>query len=335
MTLPDAMDFIAFDAPGTPSVLYLSRQPIPRPGPGELLIRVLAAGVNRPDIFQRKGFYPAPAGASPVLGLEVAGIVAAVGADVPEGAIGQQVVALTNGGAYAQYVAVPAGQCLRWPRGLNAIQAAALPEAAFTVWFNLFESGGLAAGGTALVHGGSSGIGTTAIQYATALGARVFVTAGSDVKCAACLKLGAAAAINYRTQDFGQEIARLTGGRGVDVILDMVGASYLDRNLASLAEGGALVFIAFLGGNKADGVNLGQIQQRRLKITGSTLRARNAEAKAAIAASVRRVFWPLLDAGLARPVIHATFPLAEAAAAHRMVEQGDHIGKVVLTVADS
>jgi putative PIG3 family NAD(P)H quinone oxidoreductase len=333
MTLPDAMDFIDFDQPGSPSVLYLARKPVPQPGPGELLIRVQAAGVNRPDIFQRKGFYPPPAGASPVLGLEVAGTIAEAGEGVPRAAIGSQVVALTNGGGYAQYVTVPYGQCLRWPANLNAIQAAALPETAFTVWYNLFESGGLTAGKSALVHGGSSGIGTAAIQFGAALGAKVFVTAGSEAKCQACRELGAAAAINYRTQDFAAEIARLTNNRGVDVILDMVGASYLDRNLASLAEGGALVFIAFLGGNKADGVQLGQIQQRRLKITGSTLRARSTEAKAAIAASVRRIFWPLLDAGLGRPIIHATFPLAEAAAAHRLMEQGDHIGKIMLTVA--
>jgi putative PIG3 family NAD(P)H quinone oxidoreductase len=326
MPLPDTMDFVHYDQPGSPSVLYLARKQLPQPAPGELLIRVHAAGVNRPDIFQRKGFYPPPAGASPILGL------VAAGEGVPPGCIGRQVTALTNGGGYAQYVTAPHGQCLRWPTGLDAVQAAALPETAFTVWYNLFETGGLAAGKSALVHGGSSGIGTAAIQFGAALGARVFVTAGSAAKCEACLKLGAAAAINYRTQDFAAEIARLTNHRGVDVILDMVGASYLDRNLASLAEGGALVFIAFLGGNKADGIQLGQIQQKRLKITGSTLRARNSEAKAAIASAVRRVFWPLVDAGLARPVIHATFPLAEAAAAHRMLEQGDHIGKIVLTV---
>lgn len=331
---PTEMDHITYDEPGSPSVLYRARGPLPRPGPGELLIRVLAAGLNRPDIFQRRGFYPPPPGASPILGLEVAGVIAAAGEGVPPQAIGRQVCALTNGGGYAEYVTVPFGQCLRWPDGFDAITAAALPETSFTVWHNLFELGALTNGQTALVHGGSSGIGTTAIQYATALGARVFATAGSEEKCAACLKLGAAAAINYRTQDFAAEVTRLTGGRGVDVVLDMVGASYLERNLASLTEGGRLVFIAFLGGATAERVNLGPIQHKRLTVTGSTLRPRSAEVKAGIANGLRRVVWPLLDLGLARPVIHAVFPLAEAAAAHRALEQGDHVGKIILRVAE-
>jgi NADPH2:quinone reductase len=333
MTPPD-MDYIAFDEPGSPSVLYVSRMPVPRPGPGELLIRVLAAGLNRPDVFQRKGFYPAPKGASPILGLDVAGVIADVGEGVPRASIGSRVCALTNGGGYAQYVAVPYTQCLRWPQGYDAVHAAALPESSFTVWHNLFDRGGLIGGRTALVHGGSSGIGTAAIQYGTALGAKIYVTAGSDPKCEACLKLGAEAAINHRTQDFAQEIASLTGGRGVDVVMDMVGATYLDRNLACLAEEGRLVFIAFLGGAVAENLNLSIIQHRRLTVTGSSLRPRNTEQKAAIANAARRVLWPLLDQGVARPIIHATFPMAEVTAAHRMLEQGDHIGKLVLVVAE-
>jgi NADPH2:quinone reductase len=331
--IPPEMDCISYDEPGPPSVLYLTRLPTPQPLPGELLIRVMAAGLNRPDIFQRKGFYPPPAGASPILGLEVAGEIVEVGEGVPRDAIGRLVCALTNGGGYAHYVAVPSGQCLRWPSGYDALQAAALPETSFTVWHNLFERGRLEGGQSALIHGGSGGIGTTAIQDASALGARVFTTAGSDDKCAACRKLGAEAAINYRTQDFAAEVARLTGGRGVDVILDMVGASYLERNLASLADDGRLLFIAFLGGNTAEKVDLGLIQRRRLTLTGSTLRPRKSEAKTAMATGLRRIVWPLLDLGLARPVIHATFPLAEAAAAHRALEQGEHIGKIMLTVA--
>jgi NADPH2:quinone reductase len=331
---PPEMDYIAFDEPGSPSVLYVARMEVPRPGPGELLIRVLAAGLNRPDVFQRKGFYPPPKGASPILGLDVAGVIADVGEGLPRASIGSKVCALTNGGGYAQYVTVPYSQCLRWPKGFDAVHAAALPEASFTVWYNLFELGRLTGGRTALVHGGSSGIGTAAIQFGTALGAKIYVTAGTDPKCEACLKLGAEAAINHRAQDFGVEIARLTGGRGVDVVLDMVGASYLDRNLACLAEEGRLVFIAFLGGTVAEKLNLSLIQHRRLTLTGSTLRPRKMEEKAAIANAVRRVFWPLLDQGVARPVIHATFPMTEVTAAHRMLEQGDQIGKIVLTVAE-
>ena len=331
--IPAEMSFVSFNTPGSPNVLEMARGPVPEPRAGEVLIRVAAAGINRPDIFQRQGHYPAPAGASPVLGLEVAGDIVATGADVPLAAIGKPVCALTNGGGYAEYVTVPAGQVLRLPQGFSMVQAAALPETSFTVWHNLFERGRLAAGKTALIHGGSSGIGTTAIQYAHALGARIIVTAGSAAKCEACLGLGADLAINYREQDFAEAIRTHTAGRGVNVILDMVGAPYLDRNLACLAEDGVLVYIAFLGGAVANSVNLGILQRRRLTLTGSTLRPRNAEVKAGIAAGLRRVIWPLLDAGLATPVIHATYPLANVADAHRALESGRVIGKIVLTVA--
>ncbi len=333
--IPAEMSFIACDTPGPPDVLTIARGPVPQPKPDELLIRVVAAGINRPDIFQRQGHYPAPAGASPILGLEVAGEIVAVGADLPPAAIGRPVCALTNGGGYAEYVAVPAGQVLRLPHGYAMVQAAALPETSFTVWHNLFERGRLAAGQTALIHGGSSGIGTTAIQYAKALGAHVITTAGSAEKCAACTALGADLAINYTDQDFAEAVRAHTNGRGVNVILDMVGAPYLDRNLLSLAEDGTLVYIAFLGGVVASSVNLGVIQRKRLTITGSTLRPRKPEVKAGIAAALRRVVWPLLDSGLAAPVIHATYPLHDAASAHRALEAGSHIGKIVLTVAQN
>jgi putative PIG3 family NAD(P)H quinone oxidoreductase len=330
---PREMDYVAFDQPGPPGVLHIARAPIPRPGPGELLIRVLAAGINRPDIFQRKGFYPPPPGANPGLGLEVAGVIADVGDDMPRESIGRRVCALTNGGGYAEYVTVPFGQCLRWPKGYDAVHAAALPETAFTVYHNLFTLGGIARNRRGLIHGGSSGIGTTAIQFAAAVGATVYATAGTEAKCEACRGLGAAAAINYRTQDFVAEIAKLTNNRGVHVILDMVGASYLDRNLASLAEDGRLVFISFLGGTTVEKLDLSVIQRRRLTLTGSALRPRSTEVKASIANGLRRVIWPLLDAGSIKPVIQATFPLREAVAAHRAMEQGEHIGKFVLTVA--
>ena len=262
----------------------------------------------------------------------MAGEVVGIGAGVPDEAMGRQVCALTNGGGYAQYCAVQASQALRWPKGYDAIQAAALPETSFTVWQNLFVLAGLREGRTALVHGGTSGIGTTAIQYAAALGATVYATAGTAAKCAACVQLGAAAAINYRSQDFRAEIARLTGGRGVDAILDMVGAPYIERNLACLAEDGRLAFIAFLGGAVVEKLNLGIIQNRRLTLTGSALRPRTREVKAEIARALRRIIWPILDAGRAAPVIQRVFPLAEAAQAHAAMEQGDHVGKFVLAV---
>ncbi len=333
MRLPETMTIIAAEAPGGPEVLKPATAPVPAPKADEVLIRVLAAGVNRPDVAQRQGSYPPPPGASPVIGLEVAGEVVARGAEVAGFAVGDRVCALTNGGAYAEYCTAPAAQALPWPNGYDALRAAALPETYFTVWANLFGHGRLAAGEAALVHGGSSGIGVTAIQLAKAFGATVYATAGSEAKCAACEALGADAAINYRTQDFQKEVEALTRGRGVDVILDMVGASYFPRNLRSLALDGRLVLIAFLGGAKVENADLVPIMTRRLTVTGSTMRPRTTAQKGAIAAALREKVWPLLDEGKCGPQIHATFPLAAAAAAHALMESSAHIGKIMLTVA--
>lgn len=327
------MDFIDCPVPGGPEALLPARGDVPAVRAGELLIRVAWAGVNRPDVAQRQGRYPPPKDASRIIGLEVAGEVAAVGADAAGWQRGDAVCALTNGGGYAGYVAVPAAQCLPVPRGYTLQQAAALPETYFTVWANLFGHGRLAAGESCLIHGGTSGIGTTAIQLARAFGAVPYATAGSDEKCAACVELGAAAAINYRREDFAAEIKRLTDSRGVDVVLDMVGAPYAARNLASLALDGRLVIIAFLQGSKVEGLDLLPIMTRRLSVTGSTMRPRTAAEKGAIAADLLRAVWPILEAGEAAPVIHATFPLALAAKAHALMESSAHIGKILLEVA--
>ena len=333
MSLHTTMTIIAADGAGGPEVLKPSTAPVPTPKPDEVLIRVLAAGVNRPDVAQRQGAYPPPPGASPIIGLEVSGEVVAVGAAVTAYRIGDKVCALTNGGGYAQYCVAPAAQTLPWPKGYDAIRAAALPETCFTVWANLFGHGRLAPGETALIHGGTSGIGVTAIQLAKAFGAVVFTTAGSDDKTAACLRLGADAAINYRTHDFQAEIKTLTDGRGVDVILDMIGAAYFPRNIRSLAMDGRLVLIAFLGGSKVEALDLAPIMTRRLTVTGSTMRPRSTTQKGALAAELREKVWPLLDAGQCAPVIHTVFPMAEAAAAHALMESSAHIGKIMLTVA--
>jgi len=335
MTLPADMTYIAHGAGGRPDVLVPARGPLPVPAADEVLIRVLATGVNRPDVAQRQGTYPPPKGASPLLGLETAGEVVAAGAAVTQWRVGDRVCALTNGGAYAEYCVAPETQTLPWPKGYDALHAAALPETYFTVWANLFDLGHLAAGQTALVHGGSSGIGVTAIQLGAAFGARMIATAGSDEKCAACVKLGAHAAINYRTADFVEEVKRLTDGKGVQVVLDMVGAPYFARNLRCLALDGRLVIIAFLQGSKLDTFDLTPIMTRRLTVTGSTMRPRTTAQKGAIAAALRAKVWPLLDAGKAGPVIHATFPLAQAAEAHRLMESSAHIGKIMLKVADA
>ena len=332
MTLPAQMTFITMDAPGGPAVLKPAMGPLPAPKADEILIRVLAAGVNRPDVAQRTGNYPPPPGASPIIGLEVAGEVAAVGAEVTGWAAGDKVCALTNGGGYAEYCVAPGAQCLPWPAGYDAIRAGALPETFFTVWANLFQGGRLASGETALIHGGSSGIGTTAIQLAKAFGAKVFVTVGSNEKAAACVKLGADAAINYRTQDFQVEVKTLTEGRGVDVILDMVGAPYAEKNIRSLAMDGRLVFIAFLEGSRTEKLDLLNIMTRRLTLTGSTMRPRTTAQKAAIADDLRAQVWPLLNQGKCAPVIHQVFSLAEAAAAHALMESSAHIGKIMLRV---
>jgi putative PIG3 family NAD(P)H quinone oxidoreductase len=318
--------------PGAPDVLVPAERPRPEPGPNEVLIKVAAAGVNRPDVMQRRGQYPPPPGASDIPGLEIAGIVESVGSGVPEFRAGDRVCALVAGGGYAEYCVAPAPQCLPVPAGLSFVQAAGLPETFFTVWSNVFERGRLTAGETLLVHGGTSGIGTTAIQLARAKGARVFATAGSAAKCAACERLGAELAINYREADFVAALRERTAGRGVNVILDMVGGEYVGRNIEALGMDGRLVQIAVLGGAKAQ-INMLPIMQRRLTITGSTLRARPVAEKGAIAAALRLEVWPLLASGAVAPVIFQTFPLAGAADAHRVMESGAHIGKLVLETA--
>jgi NADPH2:quinone reductase len=326
------MRYVAATAAGGPEVLALATTARPVPGAHEALIRVQAAGVNRPDVAQRLGLYPPPPGASPILGLEVAGEVVALGQAVAGLEVGDNVCALTNGGGYAEYCVAPATQCLPWPRGYDAVRAAALPETYFTVWANLFVHGRFARGESLLVHGGTSGIGTTAIQLAHAFDGRVYATAGSDEKCAACVRLGAASAINYRTEDFALRVAALTAGRGVDVVLDIVGAPYFERNLACLAQDGRLVEVATQQGAIAERLDLFLVMRKRLTITGSTMRPRTTAEKAAIAADLRREVWPLLDAARVAPVIHATFPLEQAAAAHRLLESSVHVGKLVLTL---
>ncbi|MGE4061795.1 MAG: NAD(P)H-quinone oxidoreductase [Rhodospirillaceae bacterium] len=328
-SLPDTMTCVEIKAPGGPEQLVAATRPCPRPRAHEVLIEVKAAGVNRPDIVQRKGLYPPPAGASDLPGLEVAGIVIASGTEVASFKPGDEVCALTPGGGYATHCVAPAGACLPLPRGYDWIQAAALPETFFTVWHNVFERGDLKAGEVFLVHGGSSGIGTTAIQLAHAFGGFVIATAGSDEKCAACRALGADLAINYRTADFVEEIKGKAPGGGVDVILDMVGGDYVARNIRCLKPDGRLINIAFLGGAKAE-LDLTPVMVKRLTLTGSTLRPRDDAFKARLAAALKERVWPLLEAGDVKPVIHATFPLAQAADAHRLMESSSHVGKIVL-----
>ncbi len=325
------MTAIEIAAPGAPDVLRPVTLPVPRPGAGEVLIRVAAAGVNRPDVLQRQGAYPPPPGASPLPGLEVAGTVAAVGDPTGDAgpAVGDAVCALTPGGGYAEYCLTPAPQCLPVPRGLTEVEAAALPETFFTVWANVFDRGRLRRGESFLVHGGSSGIGTTAIQLAAAFGARVFATAGSAEKCRACESLGAERAIDYHREDFVEAVHALTDGAGVDLVLDMVGGDYVGRNIDALAVDGRHVSIAFLAGPTVT-FNMQKMMVKRLTLTGSTLRPRPVADKAAIARSLREKVWPLLVAGTVKPVIDATFPLADAAKAHAHMESGRHIGKIVL-----
>ena len=331
--LPDTMRYVVASAAGGPEVLGPGTTAVPRPAADEVLIRVLAAGVNRPDVAQRKGLYPPPPGASPILGLEVAGDVVAAGAEVMGIAVGDKVCALVNGGGYAEYCTAPATQCLPWPTGYDAIRAAALPETFFTVWANLFLHGRLQRGESVLIHGGTSGIGVTAIQLAREFGARVYATAGSDEKCTACVRLGATAAINYKTADFAERIAELTGSHGVDVIIDIVGAPYFERNLKSLALDGRLVEVATQFGATVERFDLFQLMRRRLTVTGSTMRPRTTAEKGAIADDLRKQVWPLLNAGRVAPVIHAVFPLEQAAEAHRVMESSVHVGKLVLAVA--
>jgi len=315
--------------PGGPEVLVPVERPTPVPAAGEMLIKVAAAGVNRPDVFQRLGRYPPPPGVTDIPGLEVSGIITEVAGGAGSFRVGDAVCALVAGGGYAEYCVAPAPQCLPAPRGLELVDAAAIPETFLTVWTNVFERGRLQAGESILVHGGSSGIGTTAIQLARSFGARVFATAGSADKCAACERLGAERCINYRDADFVTVVRELTAGRGVDVVLDMVGGAYFARNVDVLAPEGRLVEIATLQGAKAE-LNIQTIMQRRLTITGSTLRARPIADKGAIAASVHRHVWPLIESGAVKPIVYATFPLRDASAAHRVMESSAHIGKLVL-----
>ena len=330
--LPDTMKVIEISEPGAPDVLVTASRPVPEPGLGEILIKVVAAGVNRPDVAQRQGNYAPPPGASDLPGLEVSGSVAAIGSGVSEWKVGDEVCALTPGGGYAEYCVTPAAHALPIPAGISLLEAGAMPETFFTVWTNVFDRGGLQAGERFLVHGGSSGIGTTAIQLANVLGARVFTTAGTQEKCKVCEDLGAERAINYREKDYVAVLRDLTDGEGVDLILDMVGGDYFNRNLSALRTEGRLVQIAFLSGPKME-VSLVPIMMKRLTVTGSTLRPQSVDAKAKIADGLRRTVWPLVEAGRVKPVMHATFPLNEAAKAHQMMEDGDHIGKIVLQVS--
>jgi NADPH2:quinone reductase len=332
MALPVQMRLIEMDGAGAPEVMKIGTGPLPAPKPDEVLIRVLAAGVNRPDIAQRQGSYPPPPGASPLLGLEVAGEVVAAGDAVTAWKIGDKVCALTNGGGYAEYCVAPAPQCLPWPVGYDAVRAGALPETSFTVWANLFQAGRLRSGEKALIHGGTSGIGVTAIQLAREFGATVYATAGTDEKCAACVTFGCDAAINYKTEKFDARIKELTGGRGVDVILDMVGGPYATQNIRSLGMDGRLVLIAFLGGSKVSDFDFVQVMVRRLTITGSTMRPRTTGQKGQIAAELREKVWPVLDAGRCAPAIFKTFPLDQVVEAHRLMESSQHTGKIMLTV---
>jgi NADPH:quinone reductase len=329
--IPDQMTVIEIAAPGGPEQLKLARRPTPKPGEGEVLVRVAAAGVNRPDVMQRQGKYPPPPGASDIPGLEIAGEVVSLGTKVSGVRLGDEVTALLAGGGYAEYALAAAPLCLPVPKGLSLIEAAAIPETFFTVWTNLFDRGGCKAGDAVLIHGGTSGIGTTAIQLAAARGARVFATAGTPDKARACERLGAARGIDYKTEDFVEVVRRETDGKGVDVILDMVAASYFARNVESLAIEGRLVVISLLGGARTE-LNLNTVMSKRIFITGSTLRVRSVAQKALVAEGVRRNVWPLLEQKRVHPVIHATFPLAEAAEAHRMIESSQHIGKIVLTL---
>ncbi len=331
MSLPHEMNVIEIAAPGGPEQLKPAKRPVPVPGDGEVLVRVAAAGINRPDVMQRQGRYPPPPGASDLPGLEIAGEIAALGPKVTGLSIGDMVCALLPGGGYAEYAIAAAPLGLPVPGGISMVEAAAIPETFFTVWTNLFDRGRCKSGDSVLVHGGTSGIGTTAIQLAKAWGARVFATAGSDAKARACERLGAVRGINYHTEDFVEVIRAETQGKGIDVTLDIVAGSYVARNLEIAAVEGRVVTISTLGGSRAE-INVGLILTKRLTLTGSTLRSRTVAQKAEVADAVRKNVWPLLAAGRVRPVIHATFPLAQAAEAHRLMETSNHVGKIVLTV---
>ncbi len=329
--VPEHMVAIAITVPGGPEVLQPIQAPVPQPAAGQLLIRVVAAGVNRPDVVQRKGLYPAPPGASPLPGLEVAGEVVALGAGVPDSWLGKRVCALVAGGGYAEYCLANPGHCLPVPPDLSLVEAAAMPETLFTVWHNVFERGWACDGETMLVHGGTSGIGCMAISLAKLFGMTIIVTCGSDAKCEAALGMGADHAINYATHDFVAEVARITESKGVNLVLDMVAGDYVPRNLACLAEDGRHVTIAVQGGVRAE-INMAAVMMRRLTLSGSTLRPRSDQFKTLLADEIGRNVWPLVEAGELRPVMDQTFPLLEAAAAHARMEAGDHIGKIVLVV---
>lgn len=331
MALPETMLAIDPEAPGGPEVLVPVSRPVPRPGPGELLVKVAAAGVNRPEVMQRKGLYPPPPGAPSILGMEIAGKVAEVGEGVPREMLGQPVCALIAGGAYAEYAVAPYGQCLPVPPAISMVEAAAIPETLFTVWSNVFERAYAAEGEWILVHGGTSGIGTMAIHLANLFGLTIIVTAGSDEKCEAAKRIGANHAINYRTEDFVARVREITDGRGVNIVLDMVGGDYVPRNLQCLAEEGRHVSIAVQGGMQAT-IPIFEIMRKRLTLTGSTLRPRSVEFKSLLADELHRTVWPFVAEGRLKPVIDKTFPLAEAAAAHARMESGDHVGKIVLTI---
>ncbi|MGH6614250.1 NAD(P)H-quinone oxidoreductase [Sphingomonas sp.] len=333
INIPKLMRAIDPEAPGGPDVLRIVERPVPAPGPEEVLIRVAAAGVNRPEVMQRKGLYPPPPGAPSILGMEISGTIVAVGDDVMKEIIGQPVCALISGGAYADYAVAPWGQCLPVPEALSMIEAAAMPETLFTVWTNLFERGYASEGDTVLVHGGTSGIGTMAIALANLFGLTIIVTAGSDEKCAAARALGADHAINYKSQDFVAEVKAITGGKGCAVVLDMVGGDYLPRNMQCLADDGRHVSIAVQGGLTAT-IPIFEIMRRRLTLTGSTLRPRDTAFKTLVADELARTVWPHVAAGRLKPVIDRTFPLAEAPAAHERMEAGDHVGKIVLVIEE-
>ena len=329
MTLPAQMNYVEIDGFGAPEVLKPAQMALPQPIDGEVLIKVAAAGVNRPDVQQRLGQYNPPPGSSTVPGLEIAGEIVALGQNTSRYQVGDKVCALVAGGGYAEYCTAPEPQTLPVPDGMSMIEAGGIPETFFTVWTNVFDRGGLQPGETLLIHGGSSGIGTTAIQLAREFGSRVVVTAGSDAKCQACIDLGAERAINYRNEDFVAVIKDLTGGKGVNVILDMVGGDYVQRNIDSMAVDGRIVQIAWLGGPKVN-ANFMKLMLKRLTWTGSTLRPRTIEQKAEIAGALEAKVWPLIAAGKIKPIVHSTFPLSEAAAAHSLMESSEHIGKIIL-----
>jgi len=331
--IQQSMNYIQIEKHGDPEVLKLHSMPVPEPGPGEVLIKVAAAGVNRPDMMQRKGLYPPPPGATDVPGLEVSGTVVSVGQNVSVPPINSEVCALVTCGGYAEYCLAAATICLPVPEKISLVNAAGIPETFFTVWTNVFKRGQLKAGESLLVHGGSSGIGTTAIQLGKAFGATVYITAGTSEKCEFCNNLGADAAINYREQDFSEEIKRLTEGKGVNVILDMVGGPYFPKNIRLLADEGRLVQIALMQGSKAE-VDFRSLLLKRVTLTGSTLRPRSVEEKTKIAQALQKNVWPLLESGAIRPIIHETFPLKQASEAHLLMESSAHIGKILLKPAD-